>query len=39
MFKKIFKWTAILSILGLGGLIAIQFDPVRDALKKVNFPL
>lgn len=39
MFKKIFKWVLILGFTALGGLIAIQFDPVRDALKKLGLPL
>lgn len=39
MFKKLFKWSCILGLTALAGLIAIQFDGVRDTLKKIGLPL
>lgn len=38
-FKKLFKlafWTGVLAV---GGIIALQFAPVRDAAKKAGFDL
>lgn len=37
--KKFFKTVFWLGLTAVGGLVALQFQPVRDALKKVGVPL
>lgn len=37
--RKLLKWTFLLGLAAVGTLVAIQFDPVRDALKKLGLPL
>lgn len=37
--KKFFKFVLCTGVLAVGALVAIQFQPVRDALKKIGVPL
>lgn len=37
--KKLFKFLFKLGLVAGAGVIAIQFQPVRDALKKIGVPL
>lgn len=37
--KKFFKFVFKAGLVAAAGLVAIQFQPVRDALKKVGVPL
>ncbi len=37
--KKFFKFVFWTGVIALGGIIAIQFQPVRDFLKKLGAPL
>lgn len=37
--KKLFKSLLWLGLIAGGAVIAIQFQPVRDALKKIGVPL
>lgn len=37
--KKLFKCLFKLGLVAGAGVIAIQFQPVRDALKKIGLPL
>lgn len=37
--KKFFKAVFCTAMIAFGALVAIQFQPVRDALKKAGIPL
>ena len=37
--KKFFKTVLCLGLVGVGAMVAIQFQPVRDGLKKIGIPL
>ena len=37
--KKFFKTVLCLGLIGAGTMFAIQFQPVRDGLKKIGIPL
>ena len=37
--KKFFKFVFFTGLIALGGIVAIQFQPVREELRKLGLPL